>query len=286
MSRTAFVHAESEEDGAATDRAIRPLGSVNRAFQALDLIAANGAIRSADLAAGLGTSRSGAYALLRTLETCHVVRQDPRTKEFTLAWKLFELGQGVFGMHTLLRAASGALDRLAAASGESALLAVREGRDVLYVGASESARSVRLTAALGRRTSLHGSASGKALLLGLTRSELDQAVGPALESHTPRTIVDIDTLYKELELSDRRGYTTCLGEWEVSEASVSVPLRDAAGVTLAALTVGGPTERFTPSHIERFAALLADAASDSTRRSTERHLAETTRRRSWEGSIT
>jgi DNA-binding IclR family transcriptional regulator len=247
--------------------ATRSLHSVTRATRALELIAVEGAMGSSRMAQELALGRSTAYNLLRTLEEAHFVRQNPATKEFSLDWKLFELGQAVLRSDSTLDVALGALKDLAATSGETALLAVREGDEALYVGLAEGFHPVRLTAAVGRRTALHASASGKALLFALSEEELERFARRPLPRFTPRTITAPSQFKAEIRESRLRGYATALGEWDMSEASVSVPLLDGERRLHGALTLGGPLERFTPTAIERFAELLQQSAQDMANRS-------------------
>jgi DNA-binding IclR family transcriptional regulator len=58
-----------------------------------------------------------------------------------------------------------------------------------------------------------------------------------------------------------RGYASARGEIEVGLKGVAAPIRDASGVVVAAVSVGGPAYRVTPERLETFSALVVEAAA-------------------------
>jgi DNA-binding IclR family transcriptional regulator len=60
---------------------------------------------------------------------------------------------------------------------------------------------------------------------------------------TPNTIIDSDAFLAELEAIRQRGYGIDNGERSLSIRCVAVPIRDADGKVIAAISVAGPTER-------------------------------------------
>jgi IclR family acetate operon transcriptional repressor len=64
-----------------------------------------------------------------------------------------------------------------------------------------------------------------------------------LPQRTPNTITDRDAFLAELEAIRQRGYGIDNGERSLSIRCVAVPIRDADGKVIAAISVAGPSER-------------------------------------------
>jgi DNA-binding IclR family transcriptional regulator len=142
--------------------------SVTRVIRLLEALCASPVPMSlADLARALGSPKSSVSALLHGLAAEGIVVAGEST------WRL---GPGAFGLGSALVEARrrwpvndlvrAALRRLASASGETALYAVRdgEGETITYVDLVESASSVRFAVSPGDRRPLYATAAGRALL--------------------------------------------------------------------------------------------------------------------------
>ena len=64
-----------------------------------------------------------------------------------------------------------------------------------------------------------------------------------LESFTPATITDPETLERELERVRKRGWAADIGELVNGEVSCAAPILDRRGVTVGAMGVSGPPDR-------------------------------------------
>ena len=70
---------------------------------------------------------------------------------------------------------------------------------------------------------------------------------------TPMTITDPDKLREECALILERGYALSHGEWTADASGVAAPIFNQRGQMVAALTISGPTQRFTPDKVDKFA---------------------------------
>src|SRR3546814_19124888 len=98
-----------------------------------------------------------------------------------------------FRSDPVLQNIHGYLESLAAETGETALLAVREHAAVIYVDVVESSSPIRYSAKVGDRRSLFTASSGKAILTSLAPQERAAILGSDAE------------LANALEVSVRRG---------------------------------------------------------------------------------
>ena len=74
-----------------------------------------------------------------------------------------------------------------------------------------------------------------------------------LSRHSPATITDIEQLEKELERVRERGFASANHEIETGASAFGAALRTFQGTPVGAISLGGPTNRFTPRQAESLA---------------------------------
>lgn len=189
--------------------------SAGRALSLLDVVISDGPMTLGAAAASTDMASSTALRHLRALVASGWLAQDPDGRylggptSIRLALRL--LGDSAFAR--LTQAAQPHLDALVAATGESAYLAIRDGREAVYVAIAESSRAIRHAGWVGRSVPIEGTAVGEALTAPSPRPD-----GP-------------------LPLADN------VGALEPDVAGVTVPVHDERRV-VAALSVLGPADRF------------------------------------------
>jgi IclR family pca regulon transcriptional regulator len=139
-----------------------------------------------------------------------------------------------------------ALDALSERSRESASLLVLHGAKVLIAARSTARRTMRVSFSVGTQLPLHCSAAGRSLLWSHADGEVRTLLAPGpLERFTPRTIVSVRELLRELNASRERGYTVCDEEIELGVRSIAVPIFDRGGANIAAVSISTRAERMT-----------------------------------------
>jgi IclR family acetate operon transcriptional repressor len=129
------------------------------------------------------------------------------------------------------------LEQLAAATGESAILVIEHGRGartagrVVAVDHVESAHPIRYVVPLGEPLPIHRTAAGRVLLAFTGR-------GPA---HLPIAVADPEALEAELAAVRAQGFSISSGP--EGAISVAVPVLDALGRAIAAISVVGLEDR-------------------------------------------
>ena len=66
---------------------------------------------------------------------------------------------------------------------------------------------------------------------------------------TPRTIGTVQRLTAELKRVAKSGYSTAVGELEEGYVAIGAPVRNHIGAVVAAISLGGPSTRFTDSRL-------------------------------------
>jgi IclR family transcriptional regulator, pca regulon regulatory protein len=194
-------------------------------------------------------TRAAARRFLLTLHALGYVECDGRS--YRLAAKTLELGFSFLSSHSWLSIASPLLEMLKTDLGESVSLTVLENADVVYLVRFPANRVMTLTMEVGSRRPAYCTAMGRALLGELPETEARRILDASdLKRHTHRTIVEKEALMEEFRRAHRLGYATVDQELEDGLVAVSVPLRDARGVVLAAANVCGHSSYLTVSDLE------------------------------------
>ena len=220
------------------------IGVLDKAVRVLRTVAGS-PCGLAELCVRTGLPRATAHRLAVGLEVHRLLRRDADGR-WSPGPALRELGEGA--LDPLLDAAAMVLPRLRDVTGESVQLYRREGLVRVCVAAAEPPSGLRDTVPVGARLPMTAG-SGAKVLAAWADSAIQRAVlGEAVFGE--RTLLEVR----------RRGWAQSVAERESGVASVSAPVRDAAGAVVAAVSVSGPVERIGRRPGIRWAADLLAAA--------------------------
>lgn len=202
-------------------------------------------IAASALARDLGLPRSTVYHLLSTLELHGFVVHLAQERRWGLGTSAFELAGGYARQQPLARLGRPLLASLADRIGESAHLAVMSGRDVLYIVEERAVRRPALVTDVGVRLPAHLTATGRAMLAALPRSQV-RALYPdrgAFTDRTGRGPSGPAELREELRAVRAVGVAREDGEVTAGFRSVASVVRDHAGWPAAAVAVTWQEDR-------------------------------------------
>jgi DNA-binding IclR family transcriptional regulator len=238
--------------------------SVDRALQLLLLFEeVNQEHRVGKLAAMLGVDKSTVSRLAATLAERGFLERAPGSEAFRLGPELGRLGMLVMASsHNLVELARGPMERLAEKTTETVNLAVLEDHKVINIVQIDGPHLVGVGDWTGWKTEPHTVANGKVLLAFSEGTFEDLPLEDPLEAFTERTITSLEDLRSELERVRSEGWASTLGELEEGFNGVAVPVFDASGHCIAALSVSGPVYRMTPERLPEIAALCKEAAEE------------------------
>lgn len=137
-------------------------------------------------------------------------------------------------------------------TGDSSSLAVLSGYDILYLVHVSTNRMVRLAAGVGTRYPAYATSMGRALLA----FEAEDVRAHYLNScdfvrFTEHTVTSRSELRKILDETRRSGYAAIKDELDYGLISVSVPILDDAGRSLAAINCSTSTSRIGKEELVR-----------------------------------
>ena len=228
-----------EVNAGDSGRRLRPVKSLVRAIDLLDVLAREGEpLGVTELASATGFSKTAAYNLITTLESRGLIRRDGGNR-YDLGWRLFELGEMVRSRSALGELARPHVINLAEKAGETAMLAILDSDTVFCLEMAESRRSLPIAFAPGQRASLDENAAGEVLLAfasaGRRRRYLQGVAG---DSAREDRIAHFERIRSD-------GFAISSMHAEAAVASIAVPVHDYTKEVVAALTLAGPTTRFT-----------------------------------------
>jgi IclR family acetate operon transcriptional repressor len=220
---------------------------------------AEGELGVAEIARSVGLPASTVHRILRTLVVAGYVVQNAASERYHLGREAYLLGRAVADSLGF-DAALPLLEELAADTGESVNLVVRDRSEGLVVLRIESSQPLRFTQPVGTRIPLHCTSSGKVLLAYTDDPEGDVRSLGTLERFTPATITSPERLLAELIAIRRRNYSVNRAERIPGVCGVAAPVLGADGTAIAALAVQGPEFRIPDSRVKALAPKVISVA--------------------------
>jgi IclR family transcriptional regulator, KDG regulon repressor len=233
--------------GAAEVEAL-PVKSANRALDIFELLAAEAqGLTVAEISDKLGLARSSTHGLVRTLHSRGYLMESG-VRRYHLGARLIQLGLNVADRLELRTAARPPLERIVAATHDTALLVVPEAGDLLFVDkVLSNARNVRTDPRFVSRHPLHCSSLGKALLAALDDESVLAIIDEVgLDQMTEHSLASREDLLADLARTRSRGYSVDRQEALIGVWCVGAPVRDHTGKSIAAVSLSTIREFFDP----------------------------------------
>lgn len=188
--------------------------------------------------------RAAARRLLLTLQALGYCASDGRL--FYLTPRVLELGHAYLHSIGLWRFVQPIIADLVGRLKESCSIAVLDSQDIVYVLRIPAPRILMLDLSVGSRLPAYATSMGRILLGGLARDEFERYLVTAnLERITPFTVTDKRKLREIITRDRAQGWSFISEELEQGVCSVSVPLENVHGQTVAALSVSASSRRMT-----------------------------------------
>lgn len=234
--------------------------SVERALDVVDVLSESGQpLRLAEVARRTGLHIATAQRILRTLERREFVANS--SSGYSAGPAVLAAAHSYLVGNQLVLAATPVLQELADALGLTASLSVRLGRSRVLVARVEGASPLRYQLPVGGRLPLHLGA-GKVFLAFMDADERAEALGGLADFVTAGgERVAVDEFEGRLDDIVSRGYAVSRNERAVGAASVSAPVRSAAGDVIAVVQVTGSDADLSGDVLERMSREVINAAA-------------------------
>ena len=197
-----------------------------------------------------GLSPSVCGRLMMALRNQGLLCQNHETRTYSVGPKSLRWAEVYTTNLDIRNVALPEINELLLETKETISLYILDGDERLCVERMESAQNVRIVARIGRRLPLYAGSAGKLLLAYLPEKRQEEILSRTnFQPFTVKTITDIKALKEELKTIRKQGYAFSDGEWVEDAAGIAAPIFDMKADILAALTVSGPSFRFTPEKI-------------------------------------
>ncbi|HEV7318456.1 MAG TPA: IclR family transcriptional regulator [Ensifer sp.] len=233
--------------------AVRPLSSVLKTLAAFDCVAAAvEPMRLADVAKQLGEARGAAHQRLVTLVEAGWIEQT-QDGRYRLTLRVVSHAAMALEQSNLGARFAGVLEEMVTQSGETASLAVLDGKDAVIVRRVESRGVLRADLKVGAHLRLDRTAFGR-VLVSHARPEIIERLrvqGVSLPDDEMMALVR------------QQGYAISEVEGPRTVSAVAAPILDAQGECIGALALSGPFQGFDT---EKCAGIVIAAAAASSGR--------------------
>ena len=238
------------------------VNAVTRAMRIMEMLdGARRGMNISEIGRRLEIPKSTAHLIVLTLENLGYVTKSSRNL-YELSLKAYALGREQVEQLGLPNLALPAMNRLAATTSLTAHLAVLEKSQAIIIQKVNGASS-RFDTYVGKRISLHCTATGKVLLAYASRPSQRQFLSKAVFTrHTRNTIASVSRLENALTAICQLGYAVDDEEEELGARCIAVPVFGSTSECVAALSVSGTLNEINLDEVGPIKVLLQHAAAD------------------------
>ncbi|MBC7342491.1 MAG: IclR family transcriptional regulator [Clostridia bacterium] len=233
----------------------RPVRAVERALDILECFTNTTDLTLMEIAERIDLPASTVYRLVSTLAERGYLMRDGATNRYSLGPSVALLGSKSFKHLDVRKVALPVMKDLVAKTGESVSLYMAIGGKRVCVERVNSPLRLRRVVEVGEQLPLTRGAAGKVLLAYLNDSVRSQV--ESTEGYT----VDRG----ELERIREKGYAVSHGEREEGVSAVAAPVFDTTGSAVAALSMSGPSFRYTEERVGAYVRAIIEGAEAVSR---------------------
>jgi DNA-binding IclR family transcriptional regulator len=221
--------------------------SLDRGLTLLQAVAlAKQPVSLGELTELLGIDRSSVFRLANTLRRRGFLVCPAGRKDYILGASMWRLSYRYNWGKMLIRVANQHLKLLATQTNETAHLAIREGKDALFIDHAAASNVIAVAGQVGELVPLYCTAHGKALLADADERELRALFGSNhLRRYTKNTMTSIPELCKDCALIRKRGFAIDEAEYAEELRCIAAPIRVDNGAIVGSIGISAPFSRFT-----------------------------------------
>jgi len=234
--------------------------SIIKSLNILDLFSESRqelSISEINKALNLGLSTT--YRLLGTLKYKNYIEQNPLNSKYKLGYAF--LNKAFLVSHNeadIIKKSMPYLENLRDFTKESVSLVVLDGTSIVYIAKADSYELLRSNVEIGKKFPAHQTASGKVLLAHLSSKKINQLYNIDNSS----VDLDVSELRQSLEKVKIEGFAFDDEECTPGIRCVAAPIVDAISEVSTAISISGPTIRFTLEKIDLWKRELLKVAKE------------------------
>lgn len=227
--------------------------SVGKAMAVIELLMrSKESLPARVIADQIGINRTTTHRLLRALMQLGWVEKPPSAPAYRLSIRFLALAQVATQGRNFMAEIRPGLEHLSKLTRETVHVGIRDGNEIVHIDRIDSLERVGVASKIGSRAALHTTGLGKAILAAETSSYLEEYI-----EHTRGTsgtvAFDSEAFRQEIETTRARGYSIDDEDDSVGVRCLGVAVLGAGGSPLFAISITGPSPRFTRAHVKSFA---------------------------------
>lgn len=231
--------------------AVKQVQSATRVLAAFEALADHQPLGVGALSRLLDDDKSAVQRALITLEAAGWIRRTPADEtRWEVTSRVLALAHGIEHRTGLRERARTTLAALRDECGETTILNVAAGNEIVVLDVVESTSLVRTVPTVGFVVPTTRSAAGQAILAYLSEPELVTFLGHPVD----------DELEDLLAQVRRRGWSVNDQDASPGASAVGAPVLGVDGRPVASLTISGPSERLDPDTLATLGRLAVTAA--------------------------
>jgi len=207
-----------------------------------------------ELSAKIKLPKGTTHRLLSSLSYFGYARQDSKTRNYFLGFRLMELGNLLISQLDLRKEAEPFLRDLAERTKETVHMVILDRDEVVYIEKVETEHNpsgLRMASRVGLRNPAHSCAVGKVFLADFSNEALDNFIKEkGLFKRTENTITDLLQLKEHLRVVKKQGYAIDDEENERGIRCVAAPIYNEMAKVVAAISISAPAFRVTKKVIQ------------------------------------
>ena len=224
-------------------------------------------LSGAELARRLKVPRASIFRLLHTLEQLGFVERVGDAAQYRLGVAVLRLGFEYLASMELTEHGRPVLDALRDATGYSAHLVVRDGREVVFVGKAAGTQALFHSIQVGARLPAHATVLGRILLAGFDAAKLGALFGAApLKAYTQHTPTSIKKLKALIEQHHAQGFAISQSGFETGISTIAAPVFDDRRNVVAAVSITVPAQQIEPARAATLVKAVQAAAAQLSAR--------------------
>lgn len=254
---------QSAADPVHKNHGIYFVPGLQRGLMVLEALAAAGRpLTVTELARRMALTRSSVFRLVYTLRHMGFVDSEDGSKSFALGARVLSIGFAYLASKDIIELAQPELEALRDQTGVSTHLAIRDGREVLYLSCIQTRSGFLSNMNVGSRLPAYATPMGWLLLTDLSSRELATLFAEsAFDPLTPHTPGDMAGLTQRVGEAAARGFVLSRGIMEAGGSSIAAPVFDKSGLVVAAIDISGPDSAFDLDQVEsRYLGSVVDTA--------------------------
>jgi DNA-binding IclR family transcriptional regulator len=225
--------------------------SVDRALAIVELLLRTRApLTAREVAAGTGINRTTAHRLLASLHRRGWIERSAESAAYRPGLRYLALVRASLDGRDFVDEVRPTMERLSLLSRETVHLGVLDNHDVLHIEKVDSPETVGVSSRVGTRAAPHVTGLGKALLASGPDEELEIYIEHAQKHSSPSMPFDPQAFRADIALARRRGYSIDDGESSPGVRCLAMAICGVGGNPLFALSLTGPSGRFTLERLE------------------------------------